>query len=204
VSETLSQFYSSTAGLAIQLLGAGASLFALFITAVSIMTQLEVLPLRWRNAVRAADRLISLMAADNWFPDFVICLGRSGAIWGGYLAGNFGSKPAFIILDDYSPDRSYVTFEYWPQLTAVLRERAPKKVAVIQGYSGTGGTFFAFRDEIRKRSSFEKIDFRYASVFAWRGCRFKEHHYIGKELRKQPRRMPWHTSDRFVTAMGQV
>ncbi len=200
--DNLSVFYSSNWGILLQVAGALASVAALTLTGLVALAQLELLPLSWRAAIRATNSLMSRMSADNWWPDLIICLGRSGGIWGGYIAGNLGSKPAFMVMDNYSPDRSYVEFEFIQQLADVLKEKSPKRVLVVHGYSGTGGTFFLFRDALSKRATLKNIDFRFGSVFAWKGCRFKEKHFVGRFLRRPATKMPWHTTNQFVTAMG--
>jgi len=106
-----------------------------------------------------------------------------------------------MVMDVYSGNGSYVEFRYIQQLVDAMKEDRPKRVLVVQGYSGTGGTFFNFREAINKRKVAEDVEFRYASVFAWRNCRFSENHYVGKVLRRPPKKMPWHMNESYVTAM---
>lgn len=58
----------------------------------------------WDEALRVADTLIDTIQQSRFSPHLVIGLGRSGGIWGGWLAGNLGSLPFTVIDLEYEVD----------------------------------------------------------------------------------------------------
>ncbi|MFN3262050.1 MAG: hypothetical protein ACE37J_15970 [Pikeienuella sp.] len=185
--------------------GSLASLLALAATLILGAARLflfaEIFPITWSHSVAAAMKIVRLIGRDGWVPDLVICLGRSGGIWGGFISGNIGSKPAFMVMDYYNNSNAYVQFEYLQECASAIRKHGASRVLVIQGYTGTGGTFFALREAIAAFPTLRNVEFRYGVVFAWANCRFPLD-YVGRVLRRPPKRMPWHKTSAYVTAMN--
>ena len=51
----------------------------------------------WRMIERSVRRVIRELNADHFHPDLILAIGRSGAIYGGLLAGNLGNLPMAIL-----------------------------------------------------------------------------------------------------------
>lgn len=55
-------------------------------------------PYSWSNVASGVDHTINRLHSDEFVPEIVIGVGRSGAIYGALLAGNLGNLP-FEVLD---------------------------------------------------------------------------------------------------------
>ena len=73
----------------------------------------------WEDAFAVARKLLGDVESSGWKPDLVIGLGRSGGIWGGWLAGNLGSL-RFIATDILYDDSSWVRKITFPGAIQVL------------------------------------------------------------------------------------
>lgn len=51
----------------------------------------------WGRIEEGARKTIKRLRSDNWVPDLVLAIGRSGAIYGGLIAGNMGNLPMAIL-----------------------------------------------------------------------------------------------------------
>jgi hypoxanthine phosphoribosyltransferase len=54
-------------------------------------------PLSWTKVTHGATETIRRLRSDNWLPDLVLGIGRSGAIYGGLIAGNMNNLPLAIL-----------------------------------------------------------------------------------------------------------
>lgn len=83
------------------------TLFFLISAAITIVTgahylwklflSRELRKLNWRDIRRGVLVIISRLRHDNFIPDLVIGVGRSGAILGGLIAGNMGNLPLAVV-----------------------------------------------------------------------------------------------------------
>ncbi len=159
----------------------------------------------WDDALKVVYKILSQIRREDWRPDLVIGLGRSGGIWGGWLAGNLGSLP-FTVVDVRYADDGAVTVEYRPDLVSTLAEvypalktRATLRVLVVEGATSTGRTPEQFRQVFR--SELTGWDVRTAILFVnpastaavdYIGC-------MGPE--PWPRRFPWHLETAWRTSL---
>jgi hypoxanthine phosphoribosyltransferase len=60
--------------------------------------------LGWRAIEQGTRNLIAQLRADNYVPDVVVAIGRSGAILGGLLAGNMHNLPMALLDRHFSWD----------------------------------------------------------------------------------------------------
>lgn len=150
----------------------------------------------WYNALRMARRVKVQVQQSGWKPDVILGLGRSGALWGGWLAGNLGTKPIFVIDLQYLNKDEYVTFENIKEDLSALQKRYGENanILVVEGAASTGQTLRKFKD-LCKELGFEFcIEFAvlYTSVVAerpeWISIKF-----VGRRaLEPWPKSFPWH------------
>ena len=101
----------------------------------------------WDDALRVAEKLLNTIEG-SFMPDLVLGLGRSGGIWGGWLAGNLGSLP-FAVIDIEYDDGEVVLRAEFPggeEVLSSVRKRFPNSphVLVVQGAASGGMTFREF------------------------------------------------------------
>jgi len=134
-----------------------------------------------------------------WDPDLVIGLGRSGGIWGGWMAGNLGSKPFGVVDDKY--DDHVVSFPGGDRVLEALRATYPSgcKVLLIEGASTRGTTIKQFKSDFAHL--LEGWDLQVAVLFV-STTSDAEIDYIGRYGPEEwPRRLPWHQNRNWITAM---
>lgn len=95
-------------------LGGGIAMLEILIIAVTIVGGLISIPagvyflwdrnkvtigrsVGWRKVEYGVRETIRRLRSDNWIPDLVLAIGRSGAIYGGLIAGNMGNLPMAIL-----------------------------------------------------------------------------------------------------------
>jgi len=164
----------------------------------------------WRERKRLARQALSwdycfLVAEElcrkigKWDPDLVIGIGRSGGIWGGWMAGNLGSKPLAVVDDNYRSDD--VSFPAGSLVLNAMKTTYPsaRKVLVIEGASSRGTTIRRFRAEFREELS--RWEVRFAVLFA-ANTSDAEIAFVGKEGPEHwPDEMPWHVQKGWIRAM---
>ncbi|MGH2348245.1 MAG: hypothetical protein ACRDFT_02120 [bacterium] len=64
---------------------------------VQMLRRREFRKLSWRMVNRGVVTIIANLRRDNFIPDLVIGIGRSGAIFGGLIAGNMGNIPLAVV-----------------------------------------------------------------------------------------------------------
>jgi hypoxanthine phosphoribosyltransferase len=148
----------------------------------------------WDHSLRTAAKLLKMIEGNDWgAPDIVIGLGRSGGIWGGWLAGNLGSLP-FGVVDDKYPE---VEFPGGEEVLLALRKFYPgaHKLLVVEGASSRGTTLNRFRERFDQVLS--GLDVRYAVLYL-NSSSDARIDYVG-ELGPEPwpTRFPWHSTDRY-------
>lgn len=156
--------------------------------------------LDWNHAVDTARKLITDIKTDNvWEPEIVIGLGRSGGIWGGYIAGNLGSLPFTIIDDKYKKNGTIlVGFPGGKDILKTIKETYPeiKHVLIIEGASSRGTTFNKFKDEFT--TEIKDWDIKYAVLYK-NSSSDGIIHYVGQALENWPKNFPWHESELYRT-----
>ena len=184
------------------------SMMSVVLGAVGVYFAVE----HWMDRKRLATQAISwdycfLVAEDlrkkirRWNPDLVLGIGRSGGIWGGWMAGNLGSKPFAVIDDKYMKDE--VSFPGGALLLQAIRATYPEaeKVLLIEGASTRGTTIRKFREEFS--DLLEGWDARFAVLFAATTSN-AEIQFVGREGPAQwPAEMPWHAQKNWIRAMGR-
>ena len=91
----------------------------------------------WRKVEYGVRETIRRLRSDNWVPDLILAIGRSGAIYGGLIAGNMGNLP-MAILDRHlvwdKASREYIADHH----SSIHLPTDCRKVLVVVGevYSG--------------------------------------------------------------------
>jgi hypoxanthine phosphoribosyltransferase len=151
-----------------------------------------------------AIRLLEKIEASNFQPHFVLCLGRSGAFLGGWLAGNLGSLPIELLdrhfLENDSTMMSFPNAEAKIKLMEKLYPR-DAQVLVVEGATTTGTTFFEFQ-KLRKKAApnwqckscvlYEVKSNRYALDF------------VAKRIKEVPHGYAWHRRGKYRRAMDMT
>lgn len=156
----------------------------------------------WDEALRVADTLIDTIQQARFSPHLVIGLGRSGGIWGGWLAGNLGSLPFTVIDLEYEVDEIVrrVKFLHMKGVVAWLpdfiRERYKNDagkpgVLVVEGASSTGRTFREFFTGFQQVVS----DWDVKTAVLYKNAAVDVRiDFVGKEdLSPWPEKFPWHS-----------
>lgn len=149
--------------------------------------------LTWDDALRVAEVLLKKIEGSHWKPDIVIGLGRSGGIWGGWLAGNLGSIPLAVVDKHFVQEASglKIVFPGGKEVICGIRENcdAKMKVLVIQGASSVGGVFRQF--DTLFTEYFSNWDVKYAVLYVNPVVSFRID-FVGRTLEVWPRQFPWH------------
>lgn len=154
----------------------------------------------WSEAFRVAERVLTQIEHSDWRPDIVVGIGRSGAIWAGWMAGNLGSLPVAVVDKKYSFDAAGrgVVFPVGAKVIATALKRDDLKtndgrklrVLLVEGATSNGSVL----DEVRRQfsSTLEGCEVRFAILYM--NCVVTQHiDYVGKvETGKWPQRLPWH------------
>lgn len=146
----------------------------------------------WDKALRAAENLLEEIERSNWNPQAVVGIGRSGGIWGGWMAGNLGSLPFYVIDNVYNLDDEFsVSFPDADVILEALKNTHPEKknVLIITGGNSSGSTFKKLKEILDLQ---ESLSFKYAVLYQNPTAKFKVD-YIG-ELGPTvwPKKFPWH------------
>jgi hypoxanthine phosphoribosyltransferase len=149
--------------------------------------------LTWDDSLRTAAKVLADIQRDNWLPDIVVGLGRSGGIWGGWIAGNLGSLP-FAVVDDKYPD---VQFPGGAETLDALRKTYPgmRRMLVVEGATGSGRTINEFKSHFSDR--LKGLEVRFAVLYRNPAAASRVD-YVG-EIGPEPwpERLPWHRTDLY-------
>lgn len=93
----------------------------------------------WRLVEKGVLRIIVDMRKDNFIPDLVVCVGRSGAIFGGLIAGNMGNVPIALLDRRFQWDKSRIREDVPLSFSEVHVDDSVRSVLVVIGeiYSGS-------------------------------------------------------------------
>ena len=175
--------------------GGLASLAALLVTVIQyVRWRAWRRKLTWDDVLRVAEQVLDQIEQGTWKPDVVIGLGRSGGIWGGWLAGNLGSLPLAVVDISYDPSPSgmNVTFPGGADvLTSIRRSRGEHlKVLVVEGATSRGQTpqefFRSFATELDGWDT--RLGVLYKNPASTAVVDFVGSH----DLEPWPQRFPWH------------
>ena len=157
--------------------------------------------LNWDDSLRTAAKLMTDIEQSGWIPEVVVGLGRSGGIWGGWLAGNLGSLP-FGVVDDKYPE---VEFPGGSEALEALRKTYPHKrrMLVVEGASSRGETINRFRDKFAK-AELEGIELKFAVLYV-NPASSAEIQYIGEVGPEPwPDSFPWHSTKRYRSYLRDI
>ena len=161
--------------------------------------------LTWGDSLRAGENVLKKIEASDWKPALVVGIGRSGGIWGGWLAGNLGSLPFEVVdckmIDAPGGDRQY-TFPSGRGIIDIILTRmnnlkgesdcdaAKTGILLIEGAVSAGGTFNAFMREFG--GSLQGCDIKTATLFRNPAAAFRVD-FVGRgDLEPWPEKFPWH------------
>lgn len=147
--------------------------------------------LNWTQALESAEEVLQQLEADSdWEPDVVIGIGRSGAIWAGWLAGNLGSKPVAVVDAVYEVEETGVQTRL-PGLAESLAAIAPTPVSIllVEGATARGSSFASFLTSLETMAG--DRDVRLATLYRATTC-LVQVNYVGEVLEAWPERFPWH------------
>ena len=155
----------------------------------------------WDDALRVAENVLESIQESGFNPHLVVGLGRSGGIWGGWLAGNLGTLP-FALIDvekeDEDPARRIRIWhgeEVLSYIPGYIQERSENKtgkprVLVVEGAATAGTTFREFLAKFKSQLS--EWDVKTAVLYK-RGPVDVRIDFFGKDdLYPWPKRFPWH------------
>jgi len=122
----------------------------------------------------------------------VVGRGRSGGIWGGWLAGNLGSLP-FAVIDytyDELPDGRTVIFPEGEKILEAIESilGGRRQVLLVEGATSSGQTFSEFRNRFAIQTS--EWELRTAVLYKNSTVPF-EIDYVGRDdLKPWPDKFP--------------
>ncbi|MEL7467414.1 MAG: hypothetical protein AAFN27_03095 [Pseudomonadota bacterium] len=150
--------------------------------------------LTWRRTLRAAEALLEGVEEDSWEPDLVMGLGRSGALWAGWLAGNLGSKPVFTI-DRFFDEKDGVRVLSLPLSDVTLEIVRIKfgispRILVVEGATSSGHGLSNFVSKVA--DVLPQADVRTASIFVNAGASYLPTYVGVRNLSPWPEEFPWH------------
>lgn len=149
----------------------------------------------WWDALKRARKILDKINQLHWEPTVVIGIGRSGGIFGGWLAGNLGSKP-FIVVDDFYDQQSSkdikVEFPGGKKVLSALEEfKKPEdnRILLVKGAVSRGQTFATFLE----RFSDQLVSWDIKKAALYKNPAAAVHiDFLGKFLEPWPKRFPWH------------
>lgn len=150
----------------------------------------------WRDALRKARKVLDKINQLDWEPSVVIGIGRSGGIWGGWFAGNLGSKPFLGVNVRYvqTPKGREVHFRGAKQVLSALEEfkELGNNILLVEGAATTGQTFKCFLERFSNQLGSWKIK---KAVLYKNPAAAIDIDFVGRRLERWPARFPWHERD---------
>jgi len=160
--------------------------------------------LTWDDALRVAEKLLTQIRDSQWDPQVILGLGRSGGIWGGWLAGNLGTLPFAVVDDHYAVDGEnlnrgslVVDFPAGSEVLSSLRATYPDKrrMLIVEGASSTGQTLTRFAEKFHQELA--GCDVKFAVLYK-SPVSVAQIHYVGRVGPDPwPKRFPWHFTDLY-------
>ena len=147
----------------------------------------------WRKVERGIVELIELLRRDNFVPDVIVGIGRSGAIFGGLLAGNMKNLPIALM------DRSFHWEEQSRQsvpsgFTSVALDESCKKVLIVIGEVYSGQSISQAIDMLEPQLRGRR--FRTACLVQSKQATFQTDHPVFEVT--ETKRPPWFITDEYL------
>lgn len=160
----------------------------------------------WDDALRVAERLLVEIEGNDWKPDIVVGLGRSGGIWGGWLAGNLGTLPFGVVDLKYhdGPTTRTVSFPAGDAVLAALiaNGNSAQQVLVVEGAASKGQTFDEFRSVFGERFDQSRMKF---AVLYQSSTSSAYIDFVGERgLEPWPKVFPWHLRAGYLPFIGPL
>lgn len=129
-------------------------------------------------------------------------IGRSGAIWGGWFAGNLGSLPIYVIDNIYEiNDRFSVSFPDSNGIFETMNKTSNNKTYfIIMGASSSDNTFENF--EKMNIEYLKKYNYKFAVLYLNSSSKFKID-FIGKTI-SSPDYLPWHERKEYKPYLNNI
>lgn len=145
----------------------------------------------WDDALRVAETLLKQIEGGTWRPEVVLGVGRSGGIWGGWIAGNLGSLPFAVVDAKYVGTKTLDDVEF-PRAEGVLSGIRKAygdelRVLVIEGATSTGLTLREFLKHFK--AELGGWDIKTAVLYRNTAAQVRVD-FVGKDL------IPWPTDDK--------
>jgi hypoxanthine phosphoribosyltransferase len=144
----------------------------------------------WRRVEKGITKLVAKMRKDNYNPDLVVGVGRSGGIIGGLIAGYLGAKPFTALNCKYENINKNgatvrkVTFDRDFQISSEY-----KKILLVEGATTAGDTPKAVLSYMQDK--FDKNnEYRFAVLVREHGGNAPIN-YTAYEVEKV-KKLPWH------------
>lgn len=158
----------------------------------------------WRKALREAEKVLVHIESQSWRPEVVVGLGRSGALWGGWLAGNLGSLPVCVLDRGFaaSSGTRRIVFNDGEELVGILRRRFGEnaRVLVVEGANTSGQPFIAFSELVRQ--SWPGCQTRFAALYSNKASPFSADFVGNPGIDPYPDRFPWHFRPSYRRNLG--
>jgi len=160
----------------------------------------------WDDALQVGDDLLKQLEASTWKPDLVIGLGRSGGIWGGWIAGNLGSLPFALVDAKKEPP---IEFPGGADILAALHRTYgdKKRVLLIEGATSRGAVFREFFNNFGAALTEWGWDLKKAVLYR-NLASDAELEFVGREdlvpWPTDPRPFPWHRRAGYRPFLGNI
>jgi hypoxanthine phosphoribosyltransferase len=141
----------------------------------------------WSDVVRGVEHVQLLMEWDNYAPDVVLGLGRSGGVIGGMLASYLGSLPLRLLDLHYSRRGSLVEVEFADTQLALPADA--RRVLVVEGATTGGLTPRRARETLERLHA--QVEFRFAFLIQTVQSQFTGDYYAYLESGVLAP-LPWH------------
>ncbi|MBU0690928.1 hypothetical protein KKC97_09905 [bacterium] len=186
----------------LQVVGALASIIGVFYLARIAWWKRR---LTWSDSLRTAKSLLTRIEAgkDTWDPEVVIGIGRSGGIWGGWIAGNLNTLPFGVVDVKYTKVDEKIKKIEFPGgsdvLDAMLEAHSEKKkMLIIEGATTNGSTFKEFKSKFDEKLKQKNVDYKLAVLYKNPASIETKIDFCGLEGPEPwPRKFPWHFTDRY-------
>lgn len=165
--------------------------------------------LQWADVEQAALNVISGMKADNFVPDIIISIARSGLIPASLISYSLGNKELYVIKIDFSIEQRAgrdQELRHHPKISQELaKDIEGLKVLVVDEMVVSGSTLKLVADYLKMK---HPLQVRYAVLYKQPWTEF-EPNYFGEEVRAWPI-FPWkrlngrgeHANDPRLLASG--
>lgn len=158
----------------------------------------------WRKALRDAERVLTKIEGQHWRPDAVIGLGRSGAIWGGWLAGNLGSLPICVLDREFAANNSSRRIEFadGEEILSIWRKRFGDnaKILVVEGANTSGQPFNSSLELFKK--IWPECELKFAALYSNKASPFDANFVGHPGIDPYPERFPWHLRTTYRANLG--